>query len=80
MDAWHEVAMTWRGAYLARHRQANGEFARHAIPADGFVVPACQAFRRLQSDDSRAVLTLDAEDLLPGPLAWHARASGRGKG
>ncbi|HLJ96195.1 MAG TPA: MarR family transcriptional regulator [Gemmataceae bacterium] len=40
MDAWHEIAMTLRGAYLAMHRQADGEFARYAITADQFVVLA----------------------------------------
>src|SRR5438105_229311 len=33
MDAWHEIAMSLRGAYLAMHRQADGEFARYGITA-----------------------------------------------
>ena len=40
MDAWHEIAMSLRGAYLAMHRQAEGEFARYGITADQFVVLA----------------------------------------
>jgi DNA-binding MarR family transcriptional regulator len=38
MDAWHEIAMSLRGAYLAMHRQAEGEFARYGVTADQFVV------------------------------------------
>jgi DNA-binding MarR family transcriptional regulator len=40
VDAWHEIAMSLRGAYLAVHRQAEGEFARYSITADQFVVLA----------------------------------------
>jgi DNA-binding MarR family transcriptional regulator len=40
MDAWHEIAMSLRGAYLAMHRQADSEFARCGITADQFVVLA----------------------------------------
>jgi DNA-binding MarR family transcriptional regulator len=40
MDAWHEIAMSLRGAYLAMHRQADGEFARYGITADQFVILA----------------------------------------
>jgi DNA-binding MarR family transcriptional regulator len=40
VDAWHDIAMTLRGAYLAMHRQAEGEFARYALTADQFVVLA----------------------------------------
>ena len=36
----HEIAMSLRGAYLAMHRQAEGEFARYGITADQFVVLA----------------------------------------
>jgi DNA-binding MarR family transcriptional regulator len=43
VDTWHEIAMSLRGAYLAVHRQAEGEFARYGITADQFVVlPALQ--------------------------------------
>jgi DNA-binding MarR family transcriptional regulator len=40
VDAWHDIAMTLRGAYLAMHRQAEAEFARYALTADQFVVLA----------------------------------------
>jgi DNA-binding MarR family transcriptional regulator len=40
MDAWHEIAMSLRGAYMAMHRQADGEFARYGITADQFVILA----------------------------------------
>src|SRR4051812_12664880 len=40
MDAWHEIAMSLRGAYLAMHRQAEAEFARYGITAEQFVVLA----------------------------------------
>jgi DNA-binding MarR family transcriptional regulator len=40
VDAWHEIAMFLRGAYLAMHRQADGEFARYGVTADQFVVLA----------------------------------------
>ena len=40
MDAWHEIAMSLRGAYLAVHRQADGEFARYGITGDQFPILA----------------------------------------
>src|SRR4051794_10503142 len=40
VDTWHEIAMSLRGAYLAMHRQAEGEFARYGITAEQFVVLA----------------------------------------
>jgi DNA-binding MarR family transcriptional regulator len=40
VDAWHEIAMSLRGAYLTMHRQAETEFARYGITADQFVVLA----------------------------------------
>ena len=40
MDAWHEVAMSLRAAYLAVHRQAEGDLARFGMTADQFVVLA----------------------------------------
>jgi DNA-binding MarR family transcriptional regulator len=70
LDAWHEIAMTLRGAYLAMHRQAEGEFARYAITADQFVVLAAlidgtvlaqsEVCRRTYSDPNTmgAMLTL----------------------
>ncbi len=40
MDAWHEIAMSLRGAYLAAHRLADGEFARYGITGDQFPILA----------------------------------------
>ena len=40
MDAWHQIAMSLRGAYLAVHRQADGEFARYGITGDQFPILA----------------------------------------
>jgi DNA-binding MarR family transcriptional regulator len=40
MDAWHEIAMSLRGAYLAVHRQADWEFARYGITGDQFPILA----------------------------------------
>ncbi len=38
MDAWHQIAMSLRGAYLTIHRYAESEFARYGISADQFPV------------------------------------------
>ncbi len=38
MDAWHQIAMSLRGAYLTIHRFAESEFARYGISADQFPV------------------------------------------
>jgi DNA-binding MarR family transcriptional regulator len=40
MDAWHDVAMSLRGAYRAMHRQSESIFARCGVTADQFVVLA----------------------------------------
>jgi DNA-binding MarR family transcriptional regulator len=70
VDAWHDIAMTLRGAYLTMHRQAEGEFARYAVTADQFVVlaalidgtvlPQSEVCRRTYSDPNTmgAMLTL----------------------
>jgi DNA-binding MarR family transcriptional regulator len=60
LDAWHEIAMSLRGAYLAAHRLADGEFARYGITADQFpilavlsdgaVLPQAELCRRTYSD------------------------------
>jgi DNA-binding MarR family transcriptional regulator len=40
MHAWHEIAMSLRGAYLTMHRQADAGFAPYGVTADQFVVLA----------------------------------------
>src|SRR5262249_29366282 len=60
MDAWHKIAMSLRGAYLAAHRLADGEFARYgvtgdqfaiiAVLSDGAVLPQAELCRRTHSD------------------------------
>jgi DNA-binding MarR family transcriptional regulator len=60
VDAWHDIVMSLRGAYLAVHRQADGEFARYgitgdqfpilAVLSDGSLLPQAELCRRTFSD------------------------------
>jgi DNA-binding MarR family transcriptional regulator len=84
----HDVAMHLRGAYLAMHRRANGEFAKFGVTADQFVMLAALAeagavtqqdlVRRCHSDPNtvRAILIrLEKSGLVArGPHATDLRA------
>jgi DNA-binding MarR family transcriptional regulator len=69
MDAWHDIAMSLRGAYLAVHRQADSEFARYGITADQFVVLAVLVDGTVRSQSAVCRLTYSDPNTMGAMLA-----------
>jgi MarR family transcriptional regulator, lower aerobic nicotinate degradation pathway regulator len=69
MDAWHDIAMALRGAYLAMHRQADSEFARYGITADQFVVLAVLMDGTVRSQSAVCRLTHSDPNTMGAMLA-----------
>lgn len=69
MDAWHEIAMSLRGAYLAMHRQADSEFARRGVTADQFVVLAALGDGRVHTQSAVCRLTHSDPNTMGAMLA-----------